>query len=79
MKLYVTEERDPTASGFAEKLKIGRDRLRRLFFNNPLHALYFPFAIPIMLVSVLLISIGYWITRFKSDYLLKTYDHLLEG
>ncbi len=71
-------DRDATATGFGEKLKIFRDRLSRLFHNNPLHALYLPFAIPIVLVAALLIYIGYWITRLKPDYLLKTYDHILE-
>lgn len=79
MDLHIVEKRDPTASGFAEKVKIGRDRLGRLFFNNPLHAFYFPFAIPIILTSVLLIAIGYWITRFQPGYLLKTYDRVLES
>jgi glycosyltransferase involved in cell wall biosynthesis len=67
-------ERDPTASGLAEKLRIFRDRISRLFINNPRHALYFPFAVPIMLSAVLLIYIGYWITRLRPDYLLKVYE-----
>lgn len=73
-----SSDRDPTVSGFSEKLKVGRDRLSRLFQNNPRHAIYFPFAIPIMLASVLLIYAGYWITRLKPDYLLKTYDQILD-
>jgi glycosyltransferase involved in cell wall biosynthesis len=72
-------ERDPTASGFAEKLRIGRDRISRLFLNNPLHALYFPFAIPIMLASTALIYAGFQITRRNPSYLLKTYEQILEG
>ena len=71
-------DRDATATGLGEKLKIFRDRLSRLFQNNPLHALYLPFAIPIVLVAALLIYLGYWITRLKPDYLLKTYDRILE-
>ena len=71
-------DRDATATGLGEKLKIFRDRLSRLFQNNPLHALYLPFAIPIVLVAALLIYTGYWITRLKPDYLLKTYDRILE-
>ena len=71
-------DRDATATGLGEKLKIFRDRLSRLFQNNPLHALYLPFAIPIVLVAALLIYFGYWITRLKPDYLLKTYDRILE-
>jgi len=72
-------DRDPTVSGFAEKLNVGRDRLQRLFINNPWHLVYFPLALPIVLISVMLISIGYWITRFQPDYLLKTYDRILEA
>ena len=72
-------DRDPTVSGLSEKLKVGRDRLSRLFQNNPRHVLYFPFAIPIMLASVLLIYAGYWITRLNPDYLLKTYDQILDA
>ncbi|MBF2025979.1 MAG: glycosyltransferase [Oscillatoriales cyanobacterium C42_A2020_001] len=72
-------DRDPTMAGFGEKLKVGCDRFSRLFQNNPRHALYFPFAIPIMLASVLLIYAGYWITRLKPDYLLKTYDQILDA
>lgn len=71
-------DRDPTVSGFREKLKIGRDRMQRLFINNPRHILYFPLAVPIMLASVLLIYVGYWMTRFKPNYLVKVYDRILE-
>jgi hypothetical protein len=70
-------EGDPTVAGMGEKLKVGRDRMARLFINKPLHAVYFPLAVPIMLASVALISAGYWITRFKPGYLLKTYDRVL--
>jgi hypothetical protein len=71
-------DRDPTASGFAEKVQIGRDRLGRLFANNPWHALYFPFAVPIMLAATGLIYTGYQITRRNPGYLLKTYDQILD-
>jgi glycosyltransferase involved in cell wall biosynthesis len=71
-------DRDPTASGFAEKVQIGRDRISRLFTNNPWHALYFPFAVPIMLAATGLIYAGYQITRFNPSYLLKTYEQILE-
>ncbi len=72
-------DRDPTVSGFGEKLRVGGDRLSRLFRNNPRHALYFPFAIPIVLAAVTLIAAGYWLTRLQPDYLLKTYDRVLEA
>ncbi len=77
---YSTEnlvDRDPTAAGIGEKLRIFRDRIRRLFINNPWHIIYFPLAIPIMIASSLLIYTGYQITRLKPDYLLKTYDRIL--
>ena len=70
-------DRDPTATGIGEKLRIFRDRIRRLFINNPWHIIYFPLAIPIMIASSLLIYTGYQITRLKPDYLLKTYDRIL--
>lgn len=73
-----SEGRDPTASGFNEKLQIFRDRMARLWQNNPRHALYLPFAVPIVLVAALLIYFGYLITLVNSDYLVKTYDRLLE-
>lgn len=72
-------DRDPTATGLGEKLKIGRDRIQRLFLNNPWHILYFPVAVPIILTAVLLIYVGYWLTRCKPDYLLKTYDRMLDA
>lgn len=68
---------DPTASSLAEKLRIFRDRISRLFINNPWHIVYFPLAIPIMIAASVLIFVGYQITRLKQDYLLKTYDRIL--
>ncbi|NJP10167.1 MAG: glycosyltransferase family 2 protein [Leptolyngbyaceae cyanobacterium RU_5_1] len=79
MKQTNVEKCDPTVSSLGEKFKIFRDRISRLFINNPRHLVYFPFAIPIMLASVLLIYLGYLITCFKPDYLLKTYDLILEN
>ncbi|UIE37800.1 glycosyltransferase family 2 protein [Leptodesmis sichuanensis] len=72
------QDRDPTASSFTEKVKIFRDRMARLLHNNPRHALYFPFAIPIILVAALLIYVGYLITLVSPDYLVKTDDRILE-
>ncbi len=72
------QDRDPTASGFTEKLNIFRDRMARLLHNNPRHALYLPLAIPIILVAALFIYVGYLITLVRPDYLVKTYDRLLE-
>ncbi len=72
-------DRDPTAASLGEKIRIFRDRLRRLFRNNPRHALYLPLALLIVLVAAGLIYAGYAITRWKPDYLLKTYDRLLDS
>lgn len=72
------KDRDPTVSSFIEKVRIFRDRMARLFHNNPRHALYFPFAIPIVLTAALLIYTGYLITLVNPDYLVKTYDRILE-
>lgn len=69
-------DRDGTA-GFQGKVQVFFERVRRMIKNNPWHLLYFPFAIPIATVSVLLIFIGYQITVTNSDYLLKTYDRIL--
>lgn len=71
-------DRDPTASSFTEKLNIFRDRMVRLLQNNPRHALYFPFAMPIILVAALLIYVGYLVTLINPDYLIKSYDRVLE-
>jgi hypothetical protein len=71
------EDRDPTASSLGEKLKIFRDRMTRLLQNNPRHAIYFPFAIPIILVAAFLIYTGYLMTRVSPSYLIKTYDRIL--
>jgi glycosyltransferase involved in cell wall biosynthesis len=71
--------RDATVSGVGEKFRIFRDRISRLVLNNPRHLVYFPLAIPIMVTAALLIYAGYLITRLKPNYLLKTYDQILEG
>lgn len=64
-------------SGLAGKSQVFFERLRRMVRNNPRHLIYLPFAIPIVAASVLLIFTGHWITAYKSDFLLKTYDRIL--
>lgn len=71
------DDRAPTA-GFRGKLAIFNDRIRKMIQHDRRHLLYFPLALPIMLASVMLITAGYSITAFRSDYLLKRYSHVLQ-
>ncbi|PMB30212.1 glycosyl transferase family 2, partial [Fischerella thermalis CCMEE 5319] len=68
--------RDPTA-GLQGKLQILSERLSKMFTNQPIHIIYLPLAIPIVITSVVLVLIGYVITLFHPDYLLKTYNQIL--
>lgn len=65
--------------GFAGKIAVFFERIRRLGRNDPRHLVYLPLAIPAATASVLLIFVGYLITIAQPDYLLKTYDRLLEA
>lgn len=71
-------DRDPTTS-FKGKIEIFFDRIRKMVRHDRRHLLYFPLAIPVAAASVLLIFVGYLITRRYPDYLLKTYDRILES
>lgn len=71
-------DRDPTSS-FRDKIDIFFDRIRKMFQHDRRHLFYFPFAVPIAIVSVLLIFAGYVITTSRPDYLLKSYARVLEG
>lgn len=68
---------DPTMTGAKGKLQIFQERMSRLFANNPLHALFLPLSIPVVLVSALLIYVGFAITKRQPSYLLKTYSAIL--
>ncbi|MBD2022352.1 glycosyltransferase family 2 protein, partial [Leptolyngbya sp. FACHB-36] len=70
-------ESDPTMSGMAGKLRVFRDRLRRLWRVDPHHILFLPVALPIVLASTLLIYVGYLLTSWKPAYLLKTYTQFV--
>lgn len=59
---------DPTITQ-QSKLKIGFDRIAKMIQRDRRHALYLPLCLPIVLVSVLLIAIGYQITRRRPHYL----------
>ncbi len=59
---------DPTISN-QSKLTIGFDRIAKMIRRDRRHAFYLPFCLPIVLVSVLLIAIGYQITKRHPHYL----------
>ncbi|MBL1175774.1 glycosyltransferase family 2 protein [Pantanalinema sp. GBBB05] len=60
--------------GFRGKVQVFFERVQKLFADDRRHWLYLPLAIPIAATSILLIFIGYWITRCQPDYLLKAYE-----
>ncbi len=71
-----TNDHDPIVGGKG-KMSVFGDRINKLVRRDRRHLAYLPVAMPIVLTAALLIFIGYTITSFKSDYLLKTYDRLL--
>lgn len=56
------------------KLQAFWERLSGMLISNPLHLIYLPLAIPIIISSVTLIMIGYIITIFQPNYLLNAYQ-----
>ncbi|MFB2937486.1 glycosyltransferase family 2 protein [Aerosakkonemataceae cyanobacterium BLCC-F154] len=56
------------------KLQAFWERLSGMLIQQPLHLVYLPFAIPIIISSIALIVIGYLITVFQPNYLLNTYQ-----
>jgi glycosyltransferase involved in cell wall biosynthesis len=60
---------DPTMNGWQGKRKVLDDRLGRLVRSNPWHLFWLPFSIPVILLAVLLILLGYLITKRQPDYL----------
>jgi glycosyltransferase involved in cell wall biosynthesis len=76
-KQFLPKTDDPTMQGVSGKLSVFRDRVSRLFANQPLHLFFFPLAIPVMIASALLIYAGYLITTRKPNYLLKRYNRLI--
>ncbi|PSB65789.1 glycosyl transferase family 2, partial [filamentous cyanobacterium CCP1] len=68
---------DRSFAGWAGKLGVFGDRLYKMQQNNPWHLLYLPAALPIALVSALLIYAGYLITSIWPKYLLNTYERVL--
>lgn len=63
--------------GLKGKLQVLDDRVGKMIRNDPRHLMFLPLAIPIVLTSVLLILLGYWITAIQPKALLETYNHLL--
>jgi len=70
--------RSLTMSGFQFQIQAFSQRMGRLFQNDPRHLLFFLLALPTATVAVVLIAIGYWITRLSSPHgLVTTYDRIL--
>ncbi len=65
---------EPTMSGKKGKIDIFIDRVRKMIDRDFRHAYFLLFSLPIVIVSSLLIYIGYLITNLDPDYLLKTYN-----
>ncbi|URR34344.1 glycosyltransferase family 2 protein [Thermosynechococcus sp. HN-54] len=63
--------------GWRGKFRIFGQRLRQMVRHDPRHIFFLPLALPIILVSVLLILIGYQLTTLKPHYLLKAYERIL--
>lgn len=64
-------------AGFQGKLQVFYDRLNRLLLNDRRHGLFLPLALPIVILSALLIYVGYLVTIWKPHYLLRIYSDLL--
>ncbi|NES98610.1 MAG: glycosyltransferase family 2 protein [Desertifilum sp. SIO1I2] len=56
-------QNDPVMSGTSGKLAVLHNRLGQMLVNKPINLLYFPFALPIVFIALMLIMAGYWITR----------------
>ena len=70
----ISLSKDDPMSGIGGKWQVFYQRVGKMFVHNPLHLLYFPFALPIIFASVGLIFIGYVITTIKPNFLLEVYD-----
>lgn len=70
---------EPTMSGKKGKLAIFVDRVRKMLDRDIRHAYFLLFSLPVVIVSSLLIYIGYLITKCQPNYLLKTYNKLLQA
>ncbi len=68
------EAADPTVSGLAGKLQVLDDRVGKLIRSNPWHLCFIPLSIPVIVVAVGLIAIGYHITKQRPHYLLQQFE-----
>jgi glycosyltransferase involved in cell wall biosynthesis len=71
------EIQDPTASGWYGKLQVLDDRLGKLIRANPWHLALLPLALPVVLLAMALIGLGYWITVRSPDYLLQRFERAI--
>lgn len=68
---------EPTMSGKKGKLDIFVDRVRKMLDRDIRHAYFLIFSLPVVIISSLLIYVGYLITKRQPNYLLKIYNQLL--
>ena len=68
-KVLAQRSDDPSISD-RSKLSIGLDRISKMIHRDRRHAFFLPFCLPIVIIAVVLISIGYQITRRRPHYLL---------
>lgn len=73
-KSMANQERAEPTGGWLDKLRIFGDRMTKLVAADWRHAVFFPLALPVILVSALLIASGYWVTALKPRYLLEACD-----
>lgn len=64
-------------AGMKQKLQVFRDRIGKMLAYEPRHLFYLPFALPVALSAAALVAVGYVITSFKPNYLLKIYNQVL--
>lgn len=68
-KPFLQRSDDPSISN-QSKLSTGLDRITKMIDRDRRHAFFLPFCLPIVLIAVLLIVIGYQITLRRPHYLL---------
>jgi glycosyltransferase involved in cell wall biosynthesis len=64
-------------SGLKAKLQVFSDRVGKMLAYEPRHLIYLPFALPVALSAAALVAVGYIITSFNPNYLLKIYNQVL--
>jgi glycosyltransferase involved in cell wall biosynthesis len=71
------EIQDPTESGWRGKLQVFDDRVGKLIQANPWHLARMPLAMPVVLLAMGLIGLGYWITVCSPYYLLQRFERAI--